>query len=164
MNARRLFRPALAAAVSALMTVAVAFAAGVPGDMTMVNPGSIKWGDVPPSLPKGAKLAVLSGDPGKEGPFVLRLKMPANYRVAPHTHTQGENITVLSGALILGISDKIDKSSEHTLQAGGFHSLPGKTPHYAQSKVPTVIQINGNGPFDINYINPADNPDKAVKQ
>lgn len=89
---------------------------------------------------------------------------PANYKVAPHTHTQAENVTVISGALILGMGNTVDKSKEHTLQAGGFHSLRGKTPHYAICKGPTVIQINGNGPFDINYINPADNPDKAAKQ
>ncbi|MGI9025983.1 MAG: cupin domain-containing protein [Burkholderiaceae bacterium] len=160
MNARCLLRPALAATACALSIMPVAFAA----DMAMVNPNDIKWGDAPPSLPKGAQAAVLSGDPGKDGPFVMRLKTPANYKIPPHTHTQAENLTVLSGALMLGMGEKIDKSSEHTLQPGGFHALPGKTPHYAMSKVPSVIQINGNGPFDISYINPADDPAKAAKK
>jgi hypothetical protein len=126
--------------------------------------GSSKWGDAPPSISKGAKLAVLMGDPSKEGPFVMRLKTPANYKIAPHTHTQAEQITVLSGTLILGMGEKIDKAHESALPAGGFHMLPGKTPHYAMSKVPTMIQVSGNGPFDINYLNPADNPDKSAKQ
>jgi quercetin dioxygenase-like cupin family protein len=164
MNAQYVLRPALVAAASVFLTLPAASAADPAADMTMVDPGSIKWGDAPPSLPKGAKLAVLAGDPGKEGPFVMRLKTPANYRIAPHTHTQAENITVLSGTLVLGLSETMDKAKEHALSAGGFHALPGKTPHYAYTKVPTVIQVNGNGPVDIVYLNPADNPDKSAKK
>ena len=152
----------LAAAAAAFFALPSAVAAN--GDMAMVDPASIHWGDAPPSLPKGAKLAVLSGDPGKEGPFVLRIKTPANYRIAPHTHTQAEQLTVLSGTLYLGMGEKMDKAHVHALPMGGFHSLPGKTPHYAFTKVPTVIQVNGNGPLDIIYLNPADNPDKSAKQ
>jgi hypothetical protein len=102
--------------------MSTAGAADAPADMTMVDPGKIKWGDPPPMLPKGSKLAVLRGDPGKAGPFVIRAKLPANYKVAPHTHTQAENITVLSGALYLGFGDKMDIAKAHALQAGGSTS------------------------------------------
>ena len=67
------------------------------GDMTMINPSALKWVDAPPSLPRGAKLAVLYGDPGKDGPYVIRLKAPGGYKVPPHWHTQTENLTVISG-------------------------------------------------------------------
>ena len=133
-------------------------------DMTMIRPNAIKWADAPPVLPKGAKIAVLMGDPNKPGPYIMRLKAPANYRIAPHTHTLDENITVLSGTLVLGMSEKIDKASEHVLPAGGFHALPGKTPHYAYMKGPTVVQVHGEGPFDLNYLNPSDNPDTSAKK
>ena len=131
-------------------------------DMTMTNPGDIKWGDAPPNMPKGAKVAVLYGDPGKAGPFTMRLKAPAGYKIAPHTHTQAENLTVISGALYLGMGEKMEMSKAHSLKAGAFHYLPGKTPHYAFTKSPTVVQVHGEGPFDLNYINPADNPDKSA--
>jgi hypothetical protein len=44
----------------------------------------MKWGPVPPVLPKGGEIAVLSGDPSKAGPYVLRLKMfcASNYQPA----------------------------------------------------------------------------------
>lgn len=133
-------------------------------DPVYANPGDIKWGNAPPSLPKGAKLAVLYGDPGKSGPFVMRLMTPASYKIAPHWHSQTENLTIISGTLYLGSGDKADKAHEHALKAGGFHYLPAKAHHYAFTKAPTVIQIHGDGPFDITYINDADDPSKAAKK
>jgi hypothetical protein len=72
--------------------------------------------------------------------------------------------TVLSGAPYLGMGVKLDMKKGQALKAGGFHFLPGKTQHYAYTKSPTVVQVHGEGPFDIDYVNPADNPDKSAKQ
>src|SRR5207249_67644 len=82
MNARDLC-PALAAGAFVLVSLP-AVAADAPADMAMVNPGAIKWGDPPPVLPKGAKIAVLKGDPSKPGPYVMRGMFPGNNKVAPH--------------------------------------------------------------------------------
>jgi len=140
---------------------ALAQAPALAADAMMMNPNEIKWGDPPPQLPKGAKIAVLHGDPGKEGPFTMRLKTPAGYKIAPHFHSQDENLTVVTGTVYLGMGDKMDMKGAHPLKAGGFHYLPGKTNHYAFSKGPSIIQVSGNGPFDITYINPADDPSKG---
>lgn len=152
----------------AIAVAAAAFASVLPiaahgaDDASFVNPASIKWGDAPPVMPKGAKIAVLSGDPSKAGPTTMRLMVPANYKIAPHTHTKDENLTILSGALYLGMGDKVEPAKAHALPAGGFHHLPGNTVHYAFTKAPTVVQINLDGPFDIVYVNPADDPSKAA--
>ena len=127
-------------------------------DAAFLNPQDMKWGAAPPSLPTGAKLAVLYGDPSKEGPYSFRAKLPAGYVVPPHFHTKDENLTILSGALYLGMGDSLDKKAAHALKVGGFHHMPGKVHHYALTKTATVIQISGDGPFDINYLNPADDP------
>jgi Cupin domain len=132
-------------------------------DSVMINPSSIKWGDAPPSLPKGAKLAVLYGDPSKSGPFCMRLMVPAGYKIPPHWHTQAEAVTVISGTFYLGMGDKMDPAAAHVLMTGGFHYLPPKEHHFAFSKGPAVLQLNGDGPFDITYIDAADNPMKAAK-
>jgi hypothetical protein len=133
-------------------------------DATMINASSLKWSDAPPSFPKGAKVAVLYGDPGKAGPVTMRLMMPANYKVAPHTHSQAEDLTVLSGTLYLGMGDKQDTKDAHALAPGGFHHLPGKTVHYVFTKLPTVVEGHFEGPFDIVYVNPSDDPSsKAAK-
>jgi Domain of unknown function (DUF4437) len=151
-------------ASSFLATTLPALAKDTANAPEMVNPDAIKWDTAPPSLPKGAQIAVLHGDPGKPGAFVMRLKVPAGYKIAPHWHSQAENQTVLSGALYLGKGDKMDAKDAHALKSGGFHYLGAKEQHYAFTKSPTVVQINGEGPFDINYVNEADDPQKTAKK
>jgi len=141
-----------------LLALAFSAAAAFAEDAALLNPQDLKWGEAPPSMPKGGKLAVLYGDPSKEGPYSIRAKLPARYVVPPHFHTKDENLTVLSGALYLGMGDTLDKKGAHALKVGGFHHLPGKVHHFAFTKTATVLQIHGDGPFDINYLNPADDP------
>ena len=128
----------------------------------MMMPKDMHWGPAPASLPKGAKVTVLKGDPGKSGPFVLRLMAPGGYSLPPHWHSQDEQLTVISGTFYLGYGDKVDAKQATGLPAGGFHFLPAKEHHYAFSRGPTVVQVSGNGPFDINYVNPADDPQKKM--
>jgi quercetin dioxygenase-like cupin family protein len=125
----------------------------------VVSPDTLKWAE-PPILP-GAKLAVVQGDPGKEGPFVYRLKLPANYKVPPHFHKASENVTVLSGVFYLGLGEKLDQGSGQELPVGGFVSVPPKHPHYAWAgPQETVVQVHGVGPTDLTFVNPADDPRK----
>jgi len=125
----------------------------------VVSPDTLKWAE-PPILP-GAKLAVVQGDPGKEGPFVYRLKLPATYKVPPHIHKASENVTVLSGVFYLGLGEKFDQGSGQELPAGGFVSVPPKHPHYAWAgPQETVVQVHGVGPTDLTFVNPADDPRK----
>ena len=135
--------------------------AETPGQIYM-NVSDIKWGDAPPVLPKGAKMAVLMGDPGKDGVFVARLSMPANYKIAAHWHSQDEDLTIISGTFYLAEGDKLETAHAHAMKAGSFHHLPAKTHHYAYTKTAAVVQINGKGPFDLTYIDPKDDPSKAA--
>jgi mannose-6-phosphate isomerase-like protein (cupin superfamily) len=122
-----------------------------------INANEIKWGDAPPDLPKGAQIAVLFGDPSKPGQFTMRLRAPDGYKIAPHWHTQDEQLTIVSGTLVLHMGDTMTAEA-HNLEAGAFHFLPGKMHHAAEAKGETVVQVHGMGPFDIHYLNPADNP------
>ncbi len=123
-----------------------------------ITPSDINWVDAPPSLPPGAKIAVLEGDPTKPGPYTIRLKTPANYKIPAHGHTKGERITVISGTFNIGKGDKFDTAKGKALPAGSFYFLPAKMKHFAWTDDEVVVQISGNGPFDIDYINPADDP------
>lgn len=147
------------AAASAMLVTGAASA----DTAMMMNSKDIKWGAAPPVLPKGSKIAVLNGDPSKAGPFTIRLMMPGNYKIAPHWHSQDENLTVISGTLGLGLDDKMG-GMVHDLKAGGYHFLPAKTHHYAIAKGQTVVQVSGEGPFDITYLNAADDPSKMAKK
>src|SRR5207249_11693276 len=116
-----------------------------------LNPDDLKWGDVPPGLPPGAKMAVLAGDPTKKGPFTVRMQAPAGYKVPPHTHPTAENITVISGTFNIGMGDKFDEAAGKELGAGGFVVLPTGMKHYAWSTGDAIIQIHGKGPLAIKY-------------
>ena len=126
----------------------------------VINQADLKWGPAPPGLPPGGQLAVLSGDPGKPGPFTISVKFGDGYTVRPHWHPSTENVTVLSGVLLVGMGEKYDEASMKALQAGGFASLPGKSPHYVKAKGATTLTISGTGPFEITYVDPKDDPRK----
>src|SRR5207253_6471324 len=81
-----------------------------PNEHKIVTPADLQWADAPPSLPPGAKMAVLSGDPGKAGPFTVRMQAPAGYKIPPHTHPTDERVTVISGNFRVGMGDKIDEA------------------------------------------------------
>jgi quercetin dioxygenase-like cupin family protein len=126
---------------------------------TVVHADAVKWGPAPPSLPPGAQGAALLGSPGKEGPFVLRLKFPAGFVVPPHHHSKDEFVTVLAGGFAIGSGEKLDPSVK-PLPPGSFVHLPAGMPHFATAVGETIVQINGMGPFDVNYFDPKDDPRK----
>jgi quercetin dioxygenase-like cupin family protein len=127
----------------------------------VLNPADLKWGDAPPGLPPGAKLAVLAGDPNKKGLFTVRLQTPAGYKVPPHTHPTSEHITVISGTFNIGTGDKFDEAAGKEMGAGGYMVMPPGMKHYAWTPAETIIQVQGMGPFVIKYVNPADDPRNA---
>src|SRR5262245_15959517 len=126
----------------------------------MYLPGAIKWGDPPPFVPKGAKVAVLYGDPAKEGLFVIRVRLPANYRIAAHSHPTDEIVTVLSGTLLVGMGDKLAPASAMPFPVGSLVVAPANTNHFVLTKQPTVIEVSAIGPLAFTYVNPADDPSK----
>jgi len=134
-----------------------------PGSHVMVAPSAIKWGEAPPALPPGAKMAVVAGDPGKPAAYVIRAQLPAGYKIPAHWHPTDENITVLSGTVALGMGDAFDQAALQDLPVGGFTTVPAQMHHYFMSKTPSTIQVHGMGPFAITYINPAADPSKGKK-
>ena len=128
----------------------------------MAAPDSLKWGPGPAALPKGAELAVIAGDPGKEGPYVYRIRVPAGYKVPPHTHPGVENITVISGTLNVAMGDKFDESKGTAMKAAGFIKALRGMAHYAWFTEPTVFQVHGVGPWGITYVNPTEAQEQLI--
>lgn len=127
---------------------------------TMVRGDAVQWGPAPPSLPPGAQAAALLGSPAKEGPFVLRLKLPAGFTIPPHRHSKDEFVTVIQGGFAVASGEKLIPASLKALPAASFVHLPAGMPHYARAEGETVVQINGVGPFDVVYLDPKDDPRK----
>ncbi len=121
-------------------------------------PTDLKWVDGPASLPKGIKVAVLEGDMSKPGPFTVRIKAPANYKISPHFHPAVEHVTVISGSFYMGLGDVFEESKATKLPVGGFAVMEIGTRHFAFTKEETEIQLHGIGPWGITYVNAADDP------
>jgi hypothetical protein len=146
---------------AALLLTALSAPAFAMDDHIAVQPNALQWGPAPPGLPPGARAAVVSGNPGSDGPYVVRAKLPTGYKIPPHTHPTDENVTVLSGTFHIAMGDKFDTTKGDALKAGGFFNAQKGMQHYGWVTSPTVIQIHGMGPFAINYVNPADDPRNA---
>ena len=129
-----------------------------PAKEILVTPNDIKWVEAPASLPKGAQMAILEGDPTKEGPFVIRLKMPDGFRIMPHTHEKDERVTVISGTLYLGMGGVFDEKEGKALTAGSYGRTEAGMKHFGWMKGETVLQLHGTGPWTVSYVNPADDP------
>ena len=125
-----------------------------------VNNADLKWGPAPAVFPAGAKMAVLAGDPGKEGIFIVRLKMPAGYKIPAHHHPTDEYVTVISGDFSLGMGDKLNHAKSAHLAPGGFADAPANMNHFAWTRAGAVVQVGAQGPFAMTYVNPADDPTK----
>lgn len=116
------------------------------------------WGPVPPALPAGAQIAVLQGNPFGDGVYTIRLKMPRGYTVPPHFHPTDEMVTVISGNLQIGMGDRVDTKKVKSLKPGAFIAASAGMHHYAIARGETVVQVHGQGPFAITYVNAKDDP------
>jgi hypothetical protein len=127
----------------------------IAGEMGIYPTAEIKWKDGPPSLPPGAKLVVLEGDPAKEGFFTMRLWLPDGFKIPPHWHPKVEHVTVISGTFNLGMGEKFDQTGAREMPAGTFGYWAAGMRHFVWVKGDTIIQLHGVGPWMITYINPS---------
>jgi quercetin dioxygenase-like cupin family protein len=128
-------------------------------DHLMVSVDELKWADVP-SLPPGAKLAVIEGPLNEAKPFTMRIKLPPNYNLPAHYHSAIEHVTVISGTFHMGTGDKLDTKATKPLGAGAVAIMQPGTRHFAWTNEATIVQVHGVGPWTITYVNPADDPRK----
>jgi hypothetical protein len=146
---------ALGVAGALLATVAVAQTA--PGGAVAITPSEMKWGAQGGLALPGMEQLKLVGDPAKPGPYTVRLKFPAGYKLAPHTHPDSREVTVLSGTWNIGYGDKFDPAKLKALPAGSFYTEPANVAHFIELREPVVIQVSGTGPSGRSFVNPADN-------
>jgi quercetin dioxygenase-like cupin family protein len=125
---------------------------------SVITPVSVKWR---PFIP-GAEIAVMSGDPAKPGPFVIRIKHHAGLKVPPHWHPTDEHITIITGKAIFGMGEKFDPATGNELAAGSYVLAPKKMAHFIYAKEETISQVHGIGPFQVFWVNPADDPMKKA--
>lgn len=127
-------------------------------DHIILRPDAVEWQAGPASFEEGSEVAVIEGDPSRPAFFNLRIKMPDGFRIAPHFHSQPERVTIISGTFVLGEGEVFDAGTTHALEAGSYFAMPPGMVHYATTRGETVVQLTSIGPWNIEYVNPDDDP------
>jgi quercetin dioxygenase-like cupin family protein len=127
-------------------------------DVVAVTPAEMKWASQGALATPGMEQLNLVGDPAKPGPYTLRLKFPKGLRIAPHTHPDSREVTILSGVFATGYGEKFDAANLKILPAGSFYTEPANVPHYIEIEEDVVLQVSGTGPSGRRLVNPADRP------
>jgi hypothetical protein len=120
-----------------------------------LTPDELTWTAGPTMLPPGAMMAVIEGSFSKPGPFTVRLKFPANYRIPPHWHPVKVTVTVISGSFNMGFGDELDLDKGKMLPNGSIFEMPATIHHFGWTTEETIIQEHGIGPLSVNYLKPA---------
>jgi quercetin dioxygenase-like cupin family protein len=130
-----------------------------PGVMAQSSPepAELQW-LVPPVLPPGALIAVISGDPTAPGEFTLLVSMPDGYRLPPHFHPSHEHVEVREGTLLVGVGDELDPKRTQPLVAGDSATAPAGVHHFSIARGRTVVSATFMGPYTITYLRAEDAP------
>ena len=128
------------------------------------KPAKLTWGPAPAVFPAGAKMAVVSGDPGQAAPFTIQLSMPDGYRIPPHFHPTDEAVEVKKGTFLVGMGDTLDVAKANAMKAGAKGKVPAGMHHYGIARGATIVSVEAMGPFGMTYVNPADDPQQVAHQ
>jgi len=149
-------------ALAAALALPVHLAAQGAGATNAPKP-ALKWGPAPDVFPPGARMAVERGDPSKPGMFAVRLSFPDGYRIPPHFHPTDESVRVRQGVFLVGMGDVLDLKAVRRMTPGDTGTLPAQMHHYAAARGRTVLTVRSMGPFQMTYVNPADDPRKKPR-
>jgi len=132
-------------ALSALLIAACALAqpAGIP--LVRFSSESLKW---TPLGGGGAQQAAIVGDPAKSELYAQQIRLPAGYKVLPHSHSGDRVVVVISGTFYVGFGDRFDEAALNALPAGSAYTEPNGVAHYAWAKDgEVVLHTVGIGPL-----------------
>jgi quercetin dioxygenase-like cupin family protein len=140
------------------VTLSAAAVAQSAQGVVAVTPVEMKWTSQGDLAAPGMEQLNLLGDPAKPGPYTLRLKFPKGFKIAPHTHPDSREVTILSGTFATGYGEKFDAANLKILPAGSFYTEPANVPHYIEIEEDTVLQVSGMGPSGRKFVNPPEAP------
>jgi quercetin dioxygenase-like cupin family protein len=151
----------MGAVFAALSLSFAALAEDDPPGFVQTFPEQIKWAQAP-ALPPGGLSASIYGNAQKPtGYYINRVKLPADFKVPPHSHPEESVYTVISGTFYIGYGDKFDPAKLKAFPAGSTFVVPANTSHFHWMRSgEAVAQITGIGPNGFKYVDQADDPRK----
>jgi len=118
-----------------------------------ILPESLRW-IAPPNVP-GLQVAWVLGAEQAPGPYLLRVRLARGARIAPHTHPDERNTTVISGTVYVGFGESFDETKIVAVPAGAVYVAPAGVPHYLWAKDGDVVyQEAGVGPTGTSFGKP----------
>ena len=109
-----------------------------------VTPDSVKWNPAP--FP-GISIAVAAGNPTTSGTYAIFVKFASGAKALPHTHPDQRIVTVISGAIYVGMGTEIDPPKAVMLKAGSVIVIPADAPHFGwTTDSEAILQEVGAGP------------------
>jgi len=164
------FRKAVVAAASMLCGALLALDAGaaaaqateyVMKDYEKSFSTDTAWKDAT-SIPPGAQMVLIYGDPKKEGPYIIRGNLPAGYKLPAHKHPDARAVTVLKGTYWSGVGEKFDQSKLQKFTWGSFYTTEANVPHFTWAETDVIVQEMGQGPIGdpIEYVDASQDPRK----
>lgn len=133
-------------------SLAVVAGAQAPG-VVALTPKEMRFDTAGLAMP-GMSQANLVGDPTKAGRYTVRLTYPDGFTLAPHSHPDAREVTILSGTWLTGYGEKWDDAKLKELPAGSFYTEPAKLPHFVKTKGAVMIQVSGMGPSARQFVDP----------
>lgn len=126
-------------------------------EATVLTPSEMSWTSQGPLAAPGMEQVNLVGNPSRPGAYTLRLKFPKGFKIAPHSHPDAREVTIISGVYATGYGDTFDSAKLKILPAGSFYTEPANIPHFIEIEEDTVLQVSGTGPSGRKLVNPFDN-------
>ena len=136
----------------AAVLIGAAMAQTATPPVVALTPTEMKWQSQGGLATPGMEQLNLVGDPAKPGPYTLRLKFPKGFTIAPHTHPDSREVTIISGTFATGYGEKFDAEKLKILPAGSFYTEPANIPHYIEIKEEVVLQVSGTGPSGRRFV------------
>ncbi len=123
-----------------------------------ILPEMIEWKPFA-AFPPSARLAIVVGQPLREGPYTIRVKVPDGVKLMSHSHPEDRVYTVISGIFYIGLGDEFDAEKLQAYLPGSVIILPGNTSHFHWSKSGEYItQVTAIGPLGLEYIDAKNDP------
>ncbi|MBP6582385.1 MAG: cupin domain-containing protein [Chromatiaceae bacterium] len=146
----------LASAATLFGLAVPAMSGDLPAGAVSLTPSQLTW---KPGRVPGIEGAALLGSSKAEGPYIERVRFPANFVIQAHSHPEERNYTILSGTWYIGYGDKFDETKLQALPAGSFYVEPAGRNHFVATKdEPVVLQLGGMGPTATDFLDPAHAP------